>query len=142
MKHFLLSVLTMLLLTLMAPVTAIEKQEAIHFVLQLTRSGENYGHRRVFLQMDKILNDLSDKSIKIEVVAYEDGIQALLSNNKETSQLLTKLANRGVTFKACRISMRAWKLKEDDFPLEVDFIPSGAPHMIKRQMEGYKYWRP
>ncbi|MDH5602133.1 MAG: DsrE family protein, partial [Gammaproteobacteria bacterium] len=85
---------------------------------------------------------LGEDKLNIEVIAYEDGIHALLTNNKETSQLLTKLANRGVTFKACRISMNAWNLKEDDFPLEVNFIPAGAPEMIKLQLKGYKYWRP
>ena len=114
----------------------------VHFVMQLTRSGENHGHRRAFLQIDKILDDLGEKNVNIEVVAYEEGIQALLANNKETSQLLTKLANRGVIFKACRISMRAWDLQEDEFPLEVEFVPAGAPEMIRLQMRGYKYWRP
>ena len=112
------------------------------FVMQLTRSGDNYGHRRAFLQIDKVLNDLGDKNLKIEVVAYEDGIHALLAENKKTSQLLTKLANRGVVFKACRISMRAWDLKEDQFPLEVEFVPAGAPEVIRLQMKGHKYWRP
>jgi intracellular sulfur oxidation DsrE/DsrF family protein len=116
--------------------------EPISFVMQLTRNGDNYGHRRAFLQIDKVLTDLGEKNLKIEVVAYEDGIHALLENNKETSQLLTKLANRGVTFKACRISMSAWGLNDDQFPLEVEFVPAGAPEMIRLQMEGYKYWRP
>jgi intracellular sulfur oxidation DsrE/DsrF family protein len=110
--------------------------------MQLTRNSDNYGHRRAFLQLDKVLTDLGEKNLKIEVVAYEDGIHALLENNKQTSQLLTKLANRGVTFKACRISMSAWELKEEDFPLEVEFVPAGAPEMIKLQIQGYKYWRP
>lgn len=114
----------------------------VPFVMQLTRTGDNYGHRRAFLQIDKVLNDLGEKNLKIEVVAYEDGILALLAENKETSQLLTKLANRGVVFKACRISMRAWDLKEDQFPLEVEFVPAGAPEVIRLQMKGYKYWRP
>ena len=132
-----------LLLTLVIslPVIAVDEQ-AVPFVMQLTRPGDNYGHRRAFLQIDKVLNDIGEKQLKIEVVAYEDGIHALLSNNKETSQLLTKLANRGVTFKACRISMRAWNLKEDEFPLEVEFVPAGAPEMIRLQMQGYEYWRP
>lgn len=112
------------------------------FVMQLTRPSDNYGHRRAFLQIDKVLDDLGEKNLKIEVVAYEDGIHALLADNKETSQLLTKLANRGVVFKACRISMRAWELTEDQFPLEVEFVPAGAPEVIRLQMEGYKYWRP
>ena len=131
----------LLLCTLLMPVHA-ESTEPVPFVMQLTRSGDNYGHRRAFMQIDKVLSDLGEKNLKIEVVAYEDGIHALLENNEATSQLLTKLANRGVTFKACRISMRAWGLKEEDFPLEVEFVPAGAPEMIRLQMQGYKYWRP
>lgn len=136
------SILVLLLTLVIPPSVVSAEQGTIPFVMQLTRSGENYGHRRAFMQIDKILNDIGEKKLKIEVVAYEDGINALLANNKETSQLLTKLANRGVIFKACRISMRAWGLKEDDFPLEVEFIPAGAPEVIKLQMQGHKYWRP
>jgi len=117
-------------------------EETTAFVVQLTRSGENYGHRRALLQIDKVLDDLGEDRLTIEVVAYEDGIHALLANNQQTNQLLTKLAHRGVSFKACRISMRAWGLEEADFPLEVDFIPAGAPHVIARQLQGDKYWRP
>ncbi len=117
-------------------------QESVPFVMQLTRSGDNYGHRRAFMQIDKVLDDIGEDKLRIEVVAYEAGIHALLANNKETSQLLVKLANRGVIFKACRISMRAWDLKENQFPLEVDYVPAGAPEAIRLQMQGYKYWRP
>lgn len=136
------SILLLLLTLVISPSFVLADQDTVPFVMQLTRSGENYGHRRAFMQIDKILNDIGEKKLKIEVVAYEDGIQALLASNKETSQLLTKLANRGVIFKACRISMRAWSLKEDDFPLEVEFVSAGAPEVIKLQMQGHKYWRP
>ncbi len=118
------------------------ESEPVPFVMQLTRSGDNYGHRRAFMQIDKVLSDLGESNLKIVVVAYEGGIHALLEENEATSQLLTKLANRGVTFKACRISMKAWELKEEDFPLEVEFVPAGAPEVIRLQMQGYKYWRP
>lgn len=142
MKHHYIFLVIMLLSSLLIPSVVTAEQNPAPIVMQLTRSGENYGHRRVFMQIDKVLNDLGEDKLNIEVIAYEDGIHALLTNNKETSQLLTKLANRGVTFKACRISMNAWNLKEDDFPLEVNFIPAGAPEMIKLQLKGYKYWRP
>lgn len=114
----------------------------VPFVVQLTRSGDDLGHRRAFLQIDKTLDDIGEKKLKIVVVAYEEGINALLANNKETSQLLTKLAHRGVSFRACRISMRAWDLKENEFPLEVEFVPAGAPEVIRLQMAGHKYWHP
>ena len=122
-------------------VTAQAADKPTEFVVQLTRSGDNYGHRRAFLQLDKILSDIGEDKVNFTVVAYEDGIQALTVNNKETNQLLTKLANRGVTFKACRISMNAWNLTEDDFPLEVEYVPAGAPEVIRLQMDGYKYWK-
>ncbi len=131
-----------LLFALDIPSPVIAADDIVPFVMQLTRPGDNYGHRRALLQIDKVLDDLGEKQLKIEVVAYENGIQALLENNKETSQLVTKLANRGVTFKACRISMRAWNLQEDEFPLEIEFVPAGAPEVIRLQMLGYKYWRP
>ena len=117
-------------------------EKRVNFVMQLTRVADNYGHRRAFMQIDKVLSDIGEKKLNITVVAYEDGIHSLLAKNKKTSQLLTKLANRGVKFKACRISMRAWDLKEDDFPLEVEFVSAGAPEVIKLQMQGHKYWRP
>ena len=116
--------------------------KTVNFVMQLTRAADNYGHRRAFMQIDKVLSDIGENRLNITVVAYEDGIHSLLTKNKKTSQLLTKLANRGVKFKACRISMGAWSLKDDDFPLEVEFVPAGAPEIIKLQMQGYKYWRP
>ncbi len=136
------SALILLLTCMVATPVYAADPEPVPFVMQLTRSGDSYGHRRAFLQIDKVLSDLGEKNLKIEVVAYEDGIHALLANNKETIQLLTKLANRGVTFKACRISMKAWDFKEEDFPLEVEFVPAGAPEVIRLQMQGYKYWRP
>ena len=138
---YLLTGCLLLIAGISSPAIAVDEQ-AVPFVVQLTRSGDNYGHRRAFLQINKVLNDLGEKNLKIEVVAYESGIHALLSDNKETSQLLTKLANRGVTFKACRISMHAWDINEDEFPLEVEFVQAGAPEMIRLQMQGYKYWRP
>ena len=142
MKTRYFSVPLILIICIMVVPTQAAEPEPVPFVMQLTRTSDNYGHRRAFLQIDKVLSDLGEKNLRIEVVAYENGIHALLANNKETSQLLTKLANRGVVFKACRISMRAWDLKEEQFPLEVEFIPAGAPEVIRLQMNGYKYWRP
>lgn len=33
-------------------------------------------------------------------------------------------------------------LAADDFPLEVEFVPVGAPEMVRLQIQGYRYWRP
>lgn len=111
------------------------------FVMQMT-VGDSDAQRRAFLQIQKVLQDIGSAKVHIEVVAYEAGISALASDNKDTASLLAALSRHGVRFKACRISMRGFKLKEDDFPLEVEFVPAGAPEMVRLQIAGYRYWRP
>jgi intracellular sulfur oxidation DsrE/DsrF family protein len=134
-------VLALLLIMLqMSP--AFAAPDPTPFVMQLTRTSDNYGHRRALLQIDRVLDDLGEDKLKIVVVGYENGIHALLADNRETSQLVSKLANRGVIFRACRISMNAWGLTEDEFPLEVEFVPAGATEVIRLQTQGYRYWRP
>ncbi len=117
-------------------------QEPMPFVVQLTKPGADHGQRRALLQIDRILHDIGHKRVRFVVVAYEEGIHAWLAGNQETDQLVIKLANEGVIFKACRVSMKAWGLEEADFPLEVEFVPAGAPEVIRLEMAGYKYWRP
>ena len=38
--------------------------------------------------------------------------------------------------------MRGHGYTDADFPLEVEFVPAGAPEVIRLQMENYRYWRP
>jgi len=116
--------------------------EPVDFVVQLTRSPDNYGHRRVLMQIAKALDDIGEDRVRFTVVAYEEGIHALVEDNEQTRELVAGLARRGVVFHACRISMKAWGLDESQFPLEVEFVPAGAPDVIRLQLAGYKYWRP
>lgn len=117
-------------------------EKPVNFVVQLTMSSADHGQRIAFLQMNKILHELGPNRVRFTVVAYEKGITALLAKNEATNQLLITLADEGVRFEACRISMKAYGYKEADFPLEVNFVPAGAPEVIRLQMKGYKYWRP
>lgn len=118
-----------------------KKNALMPFVMQMTAE-EALQQRRAFLQIAKVLEDLGPDKVRIEVVAYEGGILSLLANNADTASLLADLSRKGVKFKACRISMRASALSETDFPLEVEFVPAGAPEMIRLQTKGYRYWRP
>lgn len=113
----------------------------VTFVMQMTVS-EELQQRRALLQIEKVLEDIGPQKVKIEVVAYEGGILSLLANNSGTASLVASLHRQGVVFKACRISMRASDLSESDFPLEVEFVPAGAPEMIRLQLQGARYWRP
>lgn len=117
------------------------KAKPVTFVMQLTMSEENK-QRLAMLQIQKVLETFGER-VKIEVVAYEGGILTLLANNANTATMVADLYRQGVKFKVCRISMRATDLTEADFPLEVEFVPAGAPEMIRLQIEeGARYWRP
>lgn len=117
------------------------KAKPVTFVVQMTVS-EEIQQRRALLQISKVLEDIGPDKVRFEVVAYEGGILSLLTNNAGTASLVASLNRQGVKFKACRISMRASDLTDSDFPLEVEFVPAGAPEMIRLQLQGAKYWRP
>ena len=119
----------------------IASKAPVPFVMQMTTE-DPLLQRRALMQIQKVLADIGPNNVKIEVVAYEGGILSLLTNNASTAGLLETLHRQGVKFKACRISVRASDLAESDFPLEVEFVPAGAPEMIRLQMKGYRYWRP
>lgn len=121
--------------------TNVASAKPVPFVVQLTTE-DPVIQRRIFMQIQRVLTDIGPKKVKIEVVAYEAGILSMLTNNESTIGLLESLHREGVKFKACRISVRASDLAESDFPLEVEFVPAGAPEMIRLQMKGYRYWRP
>lgn len=118
-----------------------KKAAPVPFVMQMTLGDANQ-QRFSFLQIAKVLDDLGNDKVRIEVVAYEGGIHSLLADNAATATLVAALQRQGVKFKACRISMRANDFKDDDFPLEVEFVSAGAPEMIRLQTQGYRYWRP
>jgi len=115
--------------------------QPVPFVMQMT-VGDSDAQRRAFLQIAKVLEDIGPQKVQIEVVAYEGGIASLLSDNNDTATLIAALAREGVRFKACRVSMRGHGHTDADFPLEVEFVPAGAPEMIRLQMQDYRYWRP
>lgn len=117
------------------------KTGPVPFVMQMT-VGDSDAQRRALLQIQKVMRDIGPKKVKIEVVAYEGGLTSLLSSNNDTATLVAALAREGVRFKACRISMGAHDLKEEAFPLEVEFVPAGAPEMVSLQIKGHRYWRP
>jgi intracellular sulfur oxidation DsrE/DsrF family protein len=112
------------------------------FIVQLTRDDNGLAQRRIKLQIKKSLEELGENKIRFEVVAYEGGIVSLLANNDETNTLVAALSRQGVVFKACKISIAATGLIEEDLPLEVVFVPAGAPEVLRLQMQGYRYWRP
>jgi len=52
------------------------------------------------------------------------------------------LMGKGVRFQVCEITLRARKLKKDQFIIGVEFVPSGVVQIAHLQKEGYAYLKP
>jgi hypothetical protein len=53
------------------------------------------------------------------------------------------LMAKGVRFQVCEITMRARKLKKEQFIIGVEFVPSGVVQITHlQQREGYAYLKP
>lgn len=79
---------------------------------------------------------------EIEVVSHGEGISLLV--NKETKQAakVQALSKQGVRFAACENTMKKKSIAKDDLVSGVVTVPSGAVEVLRKQQEGYSYFRP
>jgi intracellular sulfur oxidation DsrE/DsrF family protein len=88
-----------------------------------------------------------DPKAKIVAVALSAGVNFLMEGAKDAQgpydARVQDLIGRGVKFEVCEITMRARKLKRDQFIIGVDFVPSGVVEITHlQQKEGYAYLKP
>ena len=88
-----------------------------------------------------------DPTAKITVVAHARGVDFLMEGAKTPSGapfagMVAALANRGVKFEICEITLKSRKLTKDQFIQEAGFTPSGVVRLAKLQKEGAAYIKP
>ncbi len=84
---------------------------------------------------------LGKENVVIEIVAYGPGID-MLKMESEVANRIGETVAAGVKVMACEVTMKARHLTAQDLLPRVDFVPSGAVELIRRQQEGYAYIRP
>ena len=102
-------------------------------------------HQRVGLKnVANILKTAGAEGIKaeIEVVCHGEGIRLVEKARTELADEVATMANQGVRFVACENTMRERSLKRQDLLPGVDTVPSGAFEIVRRQQEGYSYFKP
>ncbi len=88
-----------------------------------------------------------DPKAKIVAVAHADGVLFLMEGAKDRlgpyDARVQDLMSHGVKFEVCELTLRALKLKKDQFIIGVDFVPSGVVEITHlQQKEGYAYLKP
>jgi intracellular sulfur oxidation DsrE/DsrF family protein len=99
------------------------------------------GLRNIYNQLEV------DPKAKIVAVAHADGVNFLMEGAKDRlgpfDARVQDLMSHGVKFEVCELTLRALKLKKDQFILGVDFVPSGVVQITRlQQREGYAYIKP
>jgi uncharacterized protein len=94
--------------------------------------------------IENILKAANDQGIKaeVEVVCHGEGIRLVEKARTELAGDVAALANQGVRFVACENTMRQRTLAADDLLPGVGTVPSGAFEVVRRQQDGYSYFKP
>ncbi len=94
--------------------------------------------------IENILKAAATRGIKaeVEVVCHGDGIRLVEKAKTELAGEVAALANQGVRFVACQNTMRQRMLEPGDLLPAVGTVPSGAFEVVRRQQDGYAYFKP
>jgi len=82
------------------------------------------------------------EKFEIEVVCHGSGIGLLVINQSDHAAEVERLSKQGVRFAACENTMRDKSIPEESLLPGVEMTPSGAVEVIRKQQEGYGYFRP
>ncbi len=102
-------------------------------------------HQRQGLKnVENILKTASDQEVKaeVEVVCHGEGIRLVEKARTELAGEVAALGNQGVRFVACENTMRQRSLGRGDLLPGVGTVPSGAYEVVRKQQEGYAYFKP
>lgn len=94
--------------------------------------------------IENILKGAGDEGLRaeVEVVCHAEGIRLVERARTELADEVAALINQGVRFVACQNTMRQRSMRPRDLLPGVGMVASGAYEIVRRQQEGYSYFKP
>lgn len=83
-----------------------------------------------------------EKEAVIEVVCHGGGVGLLVKDNTAHAEDVARLIKNGVRFVACENSLRDKSIPKENLLPDVTTVPSGAIEVIRKQQEGFGYFKP
>lgn len=83
-----------------------------------------------------------DGNATIEVVCHGSGINLAVKDQSKHADRIQALQKRGVRFVACRNTLREKKIPKESLLPGFEIVPSGAVEVIRKQQDGFGYFRP
>lgn len=83
-----------------------------------------------------------EKRSEIEVVCHDGGIELLVKDKTVHADEVARLIKEGVRFAACENTLREKSIPKENLLPDVTTVPSGAVEVIRKQQEGFGYFKP
>ena len=87
-----------------------------------------------------ILKEAPDS--QIEVVCHGAGISLLVKDQTKHADQIQTLIKQGVQFAACQNTMKEKNISNDNLLQGITTVPSGAVEVIRKQQQGFGYFKP
>ena len=84
----------------------------------------------------------SGEKATIEVVCHGAGIGLVVDGQSKHSDEVANLIKQGVRFVACENTLREKSIAKDKLLPNVETVPAGAVEVIRKQQNGYGYFKP
>lgn len=134
MKNYLWVVI--LLLQFLAVQSSAQGKEH-RVVIQFTNATDTMQQKALTNQLNNLRAHWPDATI--EVVAFNQGVDYLLSSKVRHQEAIMELKKSGVRFIVCENTMKHRKLNKTDFIPEAEFVKAGIAEIVERQEEGWSY---
>lgn len=79
---------------------------------------------------------------QIEVVCHGKGINLVVTKQSKHAEKMEALMKQGVHFVACENTLKKKAIEKAALVSGVTTVPSGAIEVLRKQQEGYGYFRP
>lgn len=114
----------------------------VRIVFQINRDDPDY-YGQILFSMGEILRQLDNKA-RLVAVGFGPGLRMLLKDPPETvsgelSDRIRSLMVYDADFRACRNTMDAMGLTDEELMDGVSSVPAGVLEMAQLQQEGYSY---
>ncbi|MFN0203735.1 MAG: DsrE family protein [Bacteroidia bacterium] len=119
------------------PLFAQKKQKQHKIVFQFTNANDTLQQKAFTRQLQNITTHWPNA--KIEVVAYNQGIEYLMTSKSKHAAAIKELKDKGVKFVVCENTMKQRNITKEQLLPEAETVPTGIAELVEKQEQGWSY---
>ncbi len=128
--------IAIIFLALLSPVLLLAQKD--YKVLFDLTSNDTMNHKAVIRWTNEIVK--ASKDAQVEVVFYGNSLDMVQKDKSVVADDIKKLAaNKNVSFKVCRVAMKAHNVDESQLIPGVETVPDGIYEIVTKEREGWAY---